>query len=386
MEIVFLTHPAFTVSQSMPRYAEWLAEGMRKRQHIVAVWRPERMLSGVITVSALQKWLGYVDQYIIFPLLLKRRIKKAKDCTLFVITDHALGPWVPLVKRRNHVIHCHDFLAQKSAAGLYPQNLTKTSGQMYQRLIRKGYRQGLNFISISKKTQVDLHSYLTTKPNRSTVIYNGLNRQFSPSDNILELRKQLSIDLRLPLEQGYLLHVGGNQWYKNRLGVLKLYLTWREISTTTLPLLMIGPNPTYEMSELRNNSPFKNDIFFKSGQSDETVSRAYAGAVVFLFPSLAEGFGWPIAEAMASGVPVITTNDAPMNEVGNDAVLYLDVMPPANVSEWEARGAALINDVINWSDGQRKEFVHKGLNQVKKFESDYALDMIEGFYKNIIAS
>ena len=60
---------------------------------------------------------------------------------------------------------------------------------------------------------------------------------------------------------------------------------------------------------------------------DDLVKMAYVGASLFLFPSLAEGFGWPIAEAMASGCPVITTNKRPMTEVTKGTGRLIEKMP-----------------------------------------------------------
>jgi glycosyltransferase involved in cell wall biosynthesis len=75
------------------------------------------------------------------------------------------------------------------------------------------------------------------------------------------------------------------------------------------------------------SSPYKADIHWLSGIDDEHVAHAYSGAAVFLFPSLGEGFGWPIAEAMASGCPVVTTDEAPMTEVAGEAGFLIPRRP-----------------------------------------------------------
>src|SRR5690242_18665361 len=139
MRIIFFTHPSFLSHQSMPRFANMLTEGMKKRGHEVEAWAPKPYFFKLPLPTAFKKWLSYIDQYILFPIIIKRRINKRSKDTLFVFTDHALGPWIPLVKDRPHVVHCHDFLAQRSAMGEVPENLTSWSGKQYQAFIRRGY-------------------------------------------------------------------------------------------------------------------------------------------------------------------------------------------------------------------------------------------------------
>ena len=68
---------------------------------------------------------------------------------------------------------------------------------------------------------------------------------------------------------------------------------------------------------------------------DDILVSAYQGACFLIFPSLMEGFGWPVVEAMASGCPVITTGEPPMNEVGGDAAIYISRCPsPSERSSW----------------------------------------------------
>ena len=208
MKIVIFTHPAFHVSQSMPRYAKMLGNGMESRGHEVEFWTAEKFFCRVISPFTIKKWLGYIDQYLIFPLQVKIRLRKYTPETLFVFADQALGPWVPLVSKRAHIIHCHDFLAQRSAFGEMPENPVSLTGKTYQALIRNGFRKGKNFISVSKKTREDLHEFLKFPPYFSKVVYNGLNFPFKPL-NPCEARNLLSEKTGLELISGYILHVGG---------------------------------------------------------------------------------------------------------------------------------------------------------------------------------
>ncbi|RZK29910.1 MAG: glycosyltransferase, partial [Hymenobacter sp.] len=344
MRIVFFAHPAFLGHQSMPRFAQMLADGMANRGHEIEIWAPEPFFASLPAPLSLRKWLGYLDQYVVFSNKAAKRLKHYPEDTLFVFTDQALGPWVPLVAVRPHVIHCHDFLAQQSAQGAIAENRTSWTGRLYQSYIHKGYSKGKHFISVSKKTKEDLHTFLSSPPRFSKVIYNGLNQEFHIQDQ-LEARKGFSNLIKIDLTLGCILHVGGNHFYKNRVGVIEIYNAWRSNGGTAIPLLLIGERPAISLATTRTQSAYANDIHFLSGLEDKTVRLAYAGATVLLFPSLAEGFGWPIAEAMASGCPVITTGEAPMTEVAGEAAFFIE-RKPHNLSEasaWANKAAVVLD-------------------------------------------
>lgn len=385
MHLVFFTHPSFLHSQSMPRFASMLTKGMVQRGHTVEIWSPRPQLYTLPVPAAFKKWLGYMDQYILFPGEVRRKLSKVPSETLFVFTDHALGPWIPLVKDRPHIIHCHDFLAQRSALGEIPENPTSKSGQQYQAFIRRGYQQGKNFISVSQKTKDDLHQFLKAAPHISEVVYNGMNQQIQKAD-ISIARKKLGEQIMTDLVPGYILHVGGNQWYKNRSGVIDIYTAWRAYSKHILPLVMIGAAPSDALQKAKNKSPYKADIHFISGMNDEGVQLAYSGASLFLYPSLAEGFGWPIAEAMAAGCPVVTTGEAPMNEVGGQAAVYIPRTPykEADSIGWAKQCANIVEHVINLDATQRNNIIQAGLKNVQRFNTSASLDKIESIYKQIL--
>lgn len=358
---------------------------MSARGHHVELWSPKAKFYTFSSNPSLKKWLGYIDQYIVFASEVARKKKHCPMETLFVFTDQALGPWVPLVDDRYHVIHCHDFLAQKSALGQIPENPTSWTGGQYQRFIRHGYSKGKNFISVSKKTRDDLHQFLDRIPSVSEVVYNGLNQHFQPLDST-SARNLFGKRIGMDLTDGYLLHVGGNHWYKNRIGIIEIYLAWRASTDKKIPLVVVGDSPTDELVTTYASSPYKRDIHWFSGIEDEFVRKAYAGASVFLFPSFAEGFGWPIAEAMASGCPVITTNEAPMTEVAGDAG-FLIPRRPADKSQaagWANEAAKVVNKILALSPEDYAATIEAGIINAKRFDTEKALDSIETIYKRIL--
>lgn len=384
MKIVLFTHPTFLAHQSMPRYANMLLNGMQERGHEVAVWTPKARFYKLPLGNSLKKWLGYIDQYLVFPIEVKMKLRNYSNDTLFVFADQALGPWVPLVKNRKHVVHCHDFLALKSALGFVPENPTSFSGKLYQNYIRKGFSKGKNFISISKKTRQDLHELHLGSIANSVVCYNGLSRPFFSLPRLTS-RSLLEKKMNIVLSQGYVMHIGGNQYYKNRKGVIEIYESWRNNYYTKIPLILIGEKPSDALFIQRHKSKYKEDIHFITDIEDKYINSLYSGASCLLFPSLDEGFGWPIIEAMASGCPVITVNKAPMNEVGGKAAFYICPKPIDGTSfeKWNTEAASILENVLSLDAAQRNVAIEKSFFHSLKFTTEYSLDAIEAMYKKI---
>jgi glycosyltransferase involved in cell wall biosynthesis len=361
-----------------------LAEGFIKKGHEIEIWTPKALFFKLPVPASLKKWMGYIDQFIIFPLVVKKRLFKSRN-TMFVFADNALGPWVPLVANKPHVIHCHDFMAQRTALGQIKGNRINFTGKLYQKFIRNGFKKGKNFISVSYKTQTDLHAILNRVPQYSEVIYNGLNPIFKPLST-LESREALSAKLNINLEAGYFMHLGGNMWYKNRLGVIQLYEHLRLIGKTNLPMLMLGEPSNTELLEAVNNSVYKSDIHIVTGLTDKEIQMAYSGASLFLFPSLDEGFGWPIAEAFACGCLVLTTCENPMMEVGGDAAFYIKKKPIeiASQLEWLNECAIKIEAILKLTYSEKKVRINAGFTQIEKFNLSEMIDKIECSYNHIL--
>lgn len=383
MKIILFNHPSFSESMSITKYTHMIARSMQKKGHEVQIWTAPPVLTKLRWPGLLKKYIGYIDQFLFFPILMNLRIRRLEKDTLFVFSDQALGPWVPLVSGRPHVIHCHDFMAQKSAKGEFEENRLKWSGKAYQWFIKRGFNSGNNFICISENTRQDLISFLSSPPNVCDVIYNGLNQDFQFADPE-EARLEVSAELKLPLQEGFILHVGGNHFYKNRRGILKIYARWRAETKKTVPLLFVGAGPDHEMKILLNQYKFSGDVFFATSVGDELLKTCYQAASVLLFPSLEEGFGWPIAEAMASGCPVITTRKAPMTEVGGNAATYIPPYDKVDENAWLNECAHILDKVLCLSIEERELMVANGLSNARRFNSEAALEAIANSYQKVL--
>ncbi len=386
MRIIVFTHPKFINSNSMPRFARMIVDGMKLRGHTVEEWSAKPYFYKLPLSGTVMKWLGYIDQYLVFPIVILGRLfcGNHKDA-VFVFTDQALGPWVPLVKKYPHIIHVHDFMAYHSSLGAHPENPTSRTGKLYQKFIKNGFSKGKCFISVSKNTKAELDKILNWDGEHSFVVYNGLNpifRRIEKSKAVSLLQDKLPLPV---LSEGFLLHVGGNQWYKNRNGVLEIYAAYarQAPAESCLPLVMIGANPTASLTALANNLPEWAKVYFISGVSDEQVCAAYSLASLFLFPSLEEGFGWPIAEAMACGCPVVTTNKAPMTEVGGTAAIYIERRTPENAVEWAEQSATRILELLA-DESSMQTHQTNGIERVREFDAQSTLDAYEKIYMSTL--
>lgn len=384
MNIVLFSHPLFMQSQSMPRFAKMLEQAYLERGHKVQVWSPKAYFYSFIPRGKLSKWAGYIDQYILFPIWVRAQLKHQSQHTIYVFADQALGPWVPLVKNKPHVVHAHDLLALRSALGEIPENPTSWSGRLYQRCIRHGFKQAKHFISVSKKTRDDLISYGQVNPVISEVVYNGLNFPYQPISETEA--KPLLVKAGLPMTaNGFLLHLGGSQWYKNLAGVMHIYTAYALKTPQALPLVCISPQPSDVIQNLIASMPTNAKVIFIQGIDNLTLQAAYSMAAAFIFPSLAEGFGWPIAEAQACGCPVLTTDAAPMNEVGGEVATYIPVLKLSeDYRDWARNAAEKLISLITMTPKARKSYAKSSVENISKFDAKKTIDTYLSIYAQVL--
>ena len=371
----------------MPRFATMLGEGMKTRGHDVEYWTSGSMFTDLLRPlpKPLNKWAGYADDFLIYPTILRSKASSLSRDHLVIVTDQGLGMWVPEISTRPHVVHCHDLLAVRSTLREFPENQISSTGRFYQSKIRVGLAKASNFISVSEATRNSLHSILGIPAGISEVIPNALNRPLSPMT-----LEEAAPYLRVPLpstKERPIIHVGGNQWYKNREGVLQIYNAYAATEPHPAPLWMIGREPTSALRLLAQNVPAPGRVIFMTDVSDRELSAIYSLAAVLLFPSLEEGFGWPVAEAMACGCPVITTGIAPMTEVGGDAAVYI---PRAGLSsqrsEWANQCARVLCMTLDLPQHTRNEMITRGLERASGFDLKVFLDRCEAVYGKILDS
>ena len=388
MNLVLYTHPAFLGLRSQEHFAQMLRDEFGRRGHRVSLRRPEAVVRTWIDSGPLAKWAGYVDQYLLFPRRMRAAMRSDPSDTLYVFCDQALGPWVPHAAHRPHVVHCHDLLALRSALGDIPENPTRATGRLYQRYIRAGFRRARHVISISERTRADLHRFAGAPAGLSEVVYNGLNHPYRPLAAAEALARLRAAGLPAE-ERGCLLHVGGGQWYKNTAGVLHLYAAYAVAALAAgvqpLSLWMVSPEPGPALAPALARVPAGGAVRFLQGLRPDLLEALYSHARALLFPSLAEGFGWPIVEAMACGCPVITTGEAPMTEIGGTVAVYLP--RPAHgddIVAWAAQGVPALAGVLRRDPHERARAAEAGRTRASTFSADAAIERYLSIYRRVL--
>jgi glycosyltransferase involved in cell wall biosynthesis len=314
---------------SMARVADLLETGLRSSGTEVQAARPAPFFGRFAKGHpGMAKWLAYIDKYVLFPFSL---IYRARRYALIHIVDHSNAVYLFWLRSAKIVVTCNDLLAVRSALGEIPEHRTGFTGRLLQKWILAGLRRADHIVCISEATKLDVLR-LTGKPEtKVSTIYLGLHPAFEaelqgrlrkkaagavegPCDEReLASRKNASASAKAP-SQGppapYLLHVGGNTWYKNRPGVLRIYLEIRRRLGSLAPnLIMVGPALGPEIPGVQ----------FLQEVTDPMLTDLYRNAALLLFPSLYEGFGWPVVEANACGCPAVVSEIAPLIEAGGNA-------------------------------------------------------------------
>jgi glycosyltransferase involved in cell wall biosynthesis len=187
-----------------------------------------------------------------------------------------------------------------------------------------------------------------------------------------------------PNPGGWLLHVGSHVWYKNKPGLLHLYAAvraqYQAQGKKPIPrMIWVSPPLTHELQTLAHSLeivPGK-DLIVVSHAANAAVAALYSHAGAVLLPSWFEGFGWPIVEAHHCAAWVVTTQRAPMTELGGLAATYLP-MPPweANATlqaqalqAWAQQCAPLVCHALAAPDSLRQAQRQRSLAQARPFNT-----------------
>ncbi|HSI14720.1 MAG TPA: glycosyltransferase [Chthoniobacter sp.] len=376
MRVLLVSNYLHDRQESMLRFAAALAEGLRASGVEVEVVRPEPAFGKLKPGgSGLGKWLGYLDKFLLFPRRLRRL---AASADLVHICDHSNAMYVKHIEQRPHLVTCNDMLAIRSARGEFPQNRTGWLGRILQRWILAGLRRARRLTCISEATRRDVLKLTGHRKETVSVTYMGQNFSYAPVPEIAEAAERRrcggTLDEAVFARHGvptepYLLHVGGGQWYKNRPGVLGIYAALQSRMGLGAPkLVMVGPHCTAPGVETR------------SDVENTALAALYSGAELLLFPSLEEGFGWPIIEAQASGCRVLTTAKDPMTEVGGAAAFYL-----ADPNDASA-GAVEVERILAQSAAARAAATRAGMENAARFSTERMIREYLAIYREVLGA
>lgn len=220
------------------------------------------------------------------------------------------------------------------------------------------YAQFDRIIAVSECTQRDLVNVLGVPQEKIKVIPLAVAPEFVEPVDPHELKKILS---ELGLNEEYILVVGRLEPRKNIPRIIQAYELVRSNKNFLGKLVIVGNS--YPLSkpvfDAYFSSPYKNDIMILKYVSSKTLRCLYQGALVLAFVSLYEGFGFPILEAFASGIPVVTSKKSSLPEVGGEAALYVEPQDVISIAEG-------LKEVVQ-DETLRKALVQKGKEKLKEF-------------------
>lgn len=239
-------------------------------------------------------------------------------------------------------------------------------------------------ITPSENTKRDIVDYYKIPPEKIRVIYPGI-QSAQAHDVILSETKNLSnsakkdpsayglrmtlnaeIQKKYNLPDEYILFLGTIEPRKNIIGLIEAFEKLRAKYPATAHLVIAGA-PGWKNAEIYSRaqaSSFAEKIHFIDFVAPEDKTALYAGAKIFVYPSLYEGFGFPVLEAMSVGTPAITSNRSSLPEIAGSAAYLIDPTRPEQIT-------LAMNELLN-NDKLRDWHIQKGIEQVKKYSWEKA--------------
>jgi glycosyltransferase involved in cell wall biosynthesis len=259
----------------------------------------------------------------------------------------------------------------------YPHARSGVLTTLYWRVIAEaGIRQAEHVITISKCSKLDIQELLGLENKEITVTYLAPRPMFRPIDKEVALEQVRKKHPRV--YKPYLLFVGTLEPVKNLTNLVKAYGLALASETVVQDLVIVGQKGWGEhpLYALIDGLGLSHRVVFTGYVPDEDLPYLYSAADALIFPSLYEGFGLPIVEAMACGTPVMTSNRSATGEVGADAVLLVD---PTSVPDMARGIKALCKD-----EGFRKDLSKRGQERAAFFSWDKCARQTMDVYKQVV--
>ncbi|THU40245.1 glycosyltransferase family 4 protein [Niastella caeni] len=276
------------------------------------------------------------------------------------------------------VVTIHDLIFE-----MFPHQYDKGEVWVYKKKFRNACQQADAIIATSEHTKTDIINIYKVHPEKVHVCYQSCDVAYGqPLSPVMisQIKKQYH------LPETYFLYVGSIIERKNLLTVCKALHALK--NKCEIPLVVIGEGKQYKkkvqqwlaqhnllhqvifLSEMETS---KNSPDYQTGRHFPAI---YQGAKAFIYPSMYEGFGIPVLEALHSHIPVITTNSSSLPEVGGDAALYFE---PNDV---EGLCDALINAAYN--DTIRQHCINKAQQQILQFTRQKFAASVLNVYHSLI--
>jgi glycosyltransferase involved in cell wall biosynthesis len=236
---------------------------------------------------------------------------------------HATHYVLPALLSSRVVVTIHDIIHL-----LYPEFLPSRLAFFYaRRMIHRSLARGDRIVAVSQNTRADLMQHFAVDGRKIEVIHNGVEdvfRQRLPEDQIERWLRSLGIS------RPYLLFVGNPKPHKNLDTVVQAYARARSLAPFDAPLVCVGnrSGSEFKIRQRAEHLGLGDQVRLLGHVAHEALPAIYQGATLFLYPTLYEGFGLPVVEAMASGVAVITSNTSALKEIAQG---YAHLVDPLDI-------------------------------------------------------
>ncbi len=284
------------------------------------------------------------------------KILKEDKIDVFWGTQHCLPKRNRYTKGIKFVLTIHDLAIKK----------LKTVGSLKNTIIqklfvKKSLKAADNIIAISNATKEDIIKLYKIKEEKIRVVYNGTSLV---DEYTLTKEQEAKIQEKFNIkETSYIFFVSTIEPRKNIETLIRAYEYIRRKENIKLKLILAGGlGWKYgNILDIIQNSEDREDIIMPGYITNEEKKYLYKHSLCFVYPSLYEGFGLPILEAMANKTLVVTSNVSSLPEVGGEAALYYD-----SVLNYGELGNKIL-EAIHLNDEEKSNRINKGLDQVKKF-------------------
>jgi glycosyltransferase involved in cell wall biosynthesis len=233
---------------------------------------------------------------------------------------------LPLVRPCPAVATIHDVIYLAC-----PQDLPSRTGRLYYRaMMHACSRMATRIITDSEHSKTEIVRYLRADPAKIDVIYPGVDPAFHP---ITDAARHQAVRSKYGIAGDYILCVGIYKPRKNHAGLLRAFQLLRQRNQRA-QLVVAGPMAEGEatLRRLARELGIGDDVVFTGFVEDDELRVLYSAARVYVCPSLYEGFGFTVLEAMACGAPVVCSQSTSLPEVGGKAALYFDPHKPEDMA------------------------------------------------------
>jgi glycosyltransferase involved in cell wall biosynthesis len=232
----------------------------------------------------------------------------------------------------------------------YPAAIKKAHLLFYKRYTPKFLAKAGSVATVSRFSKEDILEQYPVEPGRIDIVYNGVNEIFQPLDD----EEKIAVKTAYTDGKEYFVYTGSIHPRKNLINLLKAFSVFKKRQQTNMKLVLTGRLAwKYEsFKEDLRSYKYRNDVVMMGYVDQETLSRVIGAAWGMVYPSLWEGFGVPVLEAMRAGVPVITSVASAMEEVAGEAALYADP------EDHKAIGEKMM--LLYKDENLRKELIKKG--------------------------